>query len=192
MCRSMCMTRPTHSFPDSPARHDAQHQPVYLPRGPPAPADEPGRGRQCVAPEAAIRAPGRSRRPLRHAERSGRQGREYILSTSDEDYPEFLNILGPVVPQEVIDRLNEIVCAWRSPAGPRDRLPDLDSQAGGLQLFCGWHDRHRARRSSQQAELYNYQSQDGIDEVINHSPSGPASEQIQVSSRVCTTPCSIQ
>lgn len=107
------------------------------------------------------------------------EGREYIISTSDEDYPEFLNIAGRngSIPQEVVDRLNEIICALgvRPPGhviGYRTRTAKLgvysDFAEGTIDIVQG---------ASQEAELYNYAA-DGIDEVINHALNGSAPDPI--------------
>lgn len=95
-------------------------------------------------------------------------GRDYIVTTSDEDYPELLGQAG-ILPAEVVAILEKF--ATRPPSqviGYRTRSAKLGVNsyfaAGTINIVQG---------SSQQAELYNYQ-QDGFDEVINHSPSGSA------------------
>lgn len=95
------------------------------------------------------------------------EGRAYIISTSDEDYPEFLGKFNKLTP-ELIAILEQFVP--RPPGhviGYRTKTAKLGVYSqfadGTIDIVLG---------EGQQAELYNYQ-QDGIDEVINHSPSGP-------------------
>lgn len=99
-------------------------------------------------------------------------GRDYIVTTSDEDYPELLGQAG-ILPSEVVAILEKF--ATRPPSqviGYRTRDAKLGVNsyfaAGTIDIVQG---------ASQQAELYNYQ-QDGIDEVINHSPGGSAPDPV--------------
>ncbi len=96
------------------------------------------------------------------------EGRDYILSTSDEDYPEFLGKSGKIDP-ELVAILEQYaprppghVIGYRTPTaklGVYSYFADCS-----IDIVMG---------ETQQAELYDYE-QDGIDEVINRSPSGPA------------------
>ncbi len=96
------------------------------------------------------------------------EGRDYILSTSDEDYPEFLGKSDKIDP-ELVAILEQYaprppghVIGYRTPTaklGVYSYFADCS-----IDIVMG---------ETQQAELYNYE-QDGFDEVINRSPSGPA------------------
>lgn len=101
-------------------------------------------------------------------------GREYIISTSDEDFPDLLSLIGQQV--GIPDLLIEILEKYtpRPPVhviGYRTRTAKLGVYSyfadGTIEIL----------QEGQQAELYNYQ-QDGIGEVINHSPSGSAPDPL--------------
>ena len=97
------------------------------------------------------------------------KGRDYIIHTSDEDFPEEAKVSG--VPPEQIKAIRE--SNWNPPShviGYRTQTAKLAVNSyfvpGTIQIM---HD-------GQQAKLYNSQA-DGIDEVINHAPGGSAPDQ---------------
>ena len=95
------------------------------------------------------------------------EGRDYILSTSDEDYPEFLGKSGKLDPELVA------ILEQYAPRPP-GRVIGYRTATAKLGVYSYFADCSIdiVMGTTQQAELYNYQ-QDGMAEVINRSPSGP-------------------
>lgn len=94
------------------------------------------------------------------------KGRDYILHTSDEDIPEEMKVSG-VPPGKISEILTNNGNPPSHVIGYRTKAAKLAVNSyfaqGTIQIV----------QQGQQSELYNYQA-DGIDEVINHAPSGSA------------------
>ncbi len=94
------------------------------------------------------------------------QGRDYIVHSSDEDLPEESFLTG-VLPAPIIAIIQRLGYPPSHVIGYRTKTAKLGIYSyfaqGSIQIM----------RQGQQAELYNYQA-DGIGEVINRGPTGPA------------------
>jgi arylsulfatase A-like enzyme len=100
----------------------------------------------------------------------GAPGRDYIITTSDEDIPYFTADTGTP-----IDDVIEIIESLGRPPGHAIGYRTENAKLGVYSYFApGTID---IEQNGQEAELYNYQ-EDGIDEVINRAPSGSAPDPV--------------
>jgi hypothetical protein len=91
-------------------------------------------------------------------------GRPYIVTTSDEDYPELLGLVG-ILPEQVI----EIIQSHGQPPSHVIGYRTATAKLGVYSRFApGTID---IVQDGQKEEMYNYQK-DGIGEVINNAPGG--------------------
>ncbi len=99
------------------------------------------------------------------------KGRDYIISTSDENQPELANALNtlPEEIQEIIESAG--IGQFKHVIGYRTKTAKLGVYSrfaeGTIDIV----------QDGQQLELYNY-LQDGVDEVINHAPGGSAPDPV--------------